>query len=421
MVALIDCNSFYCSCERLFRPDLRHKPVVVLSNNDGCAIALTDEAKALGIKMGTPAHMIDQETIKKHGVTMFSSNYTLYGDLSQRVMQTIGEFVPRMEIYSIDEAFADLSGIRIKDLEPLALKMRAAILQNIGIPVSIGIARTKTLAKMANRFAKKTKKQIGVHVAISQSQVNEILTFTEVGDVWGVGRQYQKKLIAHGITTAMQFSQLPLDWVLKEMTVVGIRTLKEMQQTPCIEWEFQASRKKNICTSRSFGTLLTDKKTIAEALSNYAVNCALKLRLNKSCAKAISIFIHTNPFRSQDKQYSRSINLEFPVATADTTAIVKYALKGLDIIYASGYNFLKVGVNVSELVPENEVQYGMFDTENRHRSQKLMGTMDKINATFGRNTLQLAVQSFDKKWKMRQNMLSQKFTTDISQILTINI
>lgn len=421
MIGIVDCNCFYASCERVFRPDLETKPVLVLSNNDGCAIALSDEAKALGIAMGTPAHFISKEMIHQHGVEIFSSNYTLYGDISKRVMDTIGTFVPAMEIYSIDETFIDLSGINADELENLAIKIRTTVKQHVGIPVTIGIAKTKTLAKMCNRFAKKIKKHMGVHVAATQQQVDEVLQFTGIGDVWGIGGQYKKMLLQHGVNTAYDFTQLPRQWVLKQMTVVGLRTYREMHQEPSIEWEFETPRKKNICTARSFGKLLTDKKTIAEALSNYASNVALKLRNDKSCAKAINVFLQTNPFRPEDKQYSRSITLELPVATNATNELVQYALKGLSYIYAEGYNFLKVGVTVSELVPDDEVQYGMFDETDRTKNSKMMKALDAINTIHGRDTVRLAVQGVKKTWKMRQARLSQRYTTDINQLLTVRI
>lgn len=421
MIGLIDCNSFYASCERVFRPDLERKPVLVLSNNDGCAISLTDEAKALGIKMGSPAHMIDEDVIKKHGVAMFSSNYTLYGDLSKRVMDTISAFVPRIEVYSIDEAFVDLDGIKASELEKIGHAIRSTVKKNVGIPVSIGIAKTKTLAKMANRFAKKTKKNIGVHVLNSQNEINEVLKFTEIQDVWGIGRQYASMLLENNVTHAIDFAQLPVDFVQKNMTVVGLRTLKEMQGMPCIEWEFETPRKKNICTGRSFGKLMSDKKLIAEAVASYAANCALKLRKDNSCASSLSVFINTNPFRPQDKQYARSINIDLPVATNATNEIVSYALKAFNYIYATGYNFLKAGVVVSGIVPEKNVQYGMFDDVNRKRNRKLMGVMDTINNTYGRDTLITASQGFAKTWKMRQAKLSKCYTTNMNQLLIVKI
>ncbi|MEP7263495.1 MAG: Y-family DNA polymerase [Bacteroidota bacterium] len=421
MIGIIDCNSFYASCERIFQPKLEGKPVIVLSNNDGCAIALTDEAKALGIKMGTPAHYIDKDVLLKNNVTMFSSNYTLYGDISKRVTDTIGEFVPRMEIYSIDEAFIDLSGIAMKDIEPLAHKIRQTIKQHIGIPVTIGIAKTKTLAKLCNRFAKKTKKDGGVHIATTQQQVDEVLHFTQIGDVWGIGAQHAKMLQLHKIKTAYDFIQLPQQWVLKEMTVVGLRMYRELMQQASIKWEFQPPRKKNIATGRSFGKLLSDAPTIAEALSNYAGNVALKLRQEKSCAKALTVFLNTNPFRPEDKQYARSITLELPVATNSTNEIVAYALKGFHYIYAEGYNFLKVGVNVGEIVPEENVQIGLFDETDRDKNNKVMKALDTINNIYGRDTVRLAVQGFEKKWKMRQARLSNRYTTNINQLLTVKI
>jgi DNA polymerase V len=419
MIALVDCNNFYASCERVFRPELEGKPVIVLSNNDGCAIAISDEAKAFGIKMAVPVHMIE-DIITKNNVSVFSSNYTLYGDMSARVMSTLSEFAPRMEVYSIDEAFIDFDGIPFRQLEPLATKIKKTVKQYVGIPVSVGVAPTKTLAKMANRFAKKTKKAIGVHVMQSQEEIDEVLKYTEVGDVWGIGAQHAKRLSLISIKTAFDFIQLPESWVRQNMTVVGLRMHKEMRGIPCIEWEFTRPKRKGICTSRSFGKLITDRKDIEEAIANFAANCALKLRNDKSCTNSVHVFIQTNPFRHQDKQFYRSMKVDTSVATNDTTEIIKYALQAFNFIFMEGYNFMKAGVMVTEIVPDNEIQQGLFDNRNRKRNSRLMNTMDSINNVHGKNCVRSASQGYERKWRLKAAKLSKCYTTDINQLLTIN-
>lgn len=415
MIALVDCNNFYCSCERVFQPSLEGKPLIVLSNNDGCAISLSDEAKAAGIKMGSPAHMITEE-LKKNNVTVFSSNYTFYGDMSQRVMSTIQEFVPRMEVYSIDETFVDFSDIPVDQMEQLGFKIKETVKQYTGIPVSIGIAPTKTLAKMANRFAKKTKKHIGVHLMRTSSEIDEVLQYTDIADVWGIGAQHATRLISLGVNKASDFVQLPEEWVRKNMSVVGLRMIKEMKGIPCIKWEFTQPKRKGIRTSRSFGKLMRDKRDIAEAVSNFAANCALKLRNDKTCAKEIEVFIQTNPFRNEDEQFYRSLKMQLPVASNDSSEIIKNALNLLDLIYCEGYNFMKAGVLVADIVPDNEIQQGLFDETNRTRSKKLMCALDNVNNIHGKNAIRVAAQGYEKRWAMRQANLSPCYTTDISKL-----
>jgi DNA polymerase V len=420
MIALIDCNNFYASCERLFNPLLQQKPVIVLSNNDGCVVARSDEAKALGIEMGTPAFMME-DLIRAHNVQVFSSNYTLYGDLSDRVMFTIGTFGDRVEIYSIDEAFLDLSSFRHYDLSAYGHTIRESVIKNTGIPVSIGIAPTKTLAKMANRFTKKTKKHIGVHCADTQDKITELLKFTEVKDIWGVGAQYAKLLTSNGFNTAFDFSNAPEEWVRKNMSVVGQRMYNELSGISCISWEYVPPKKKMICVARGFGKLLTEKKDILEALSNYTALVAAKLRTEKLATGVIHIFLQTNAHRQQDQQYFRSVNMQLPVASSSTPELIRYARKAFELIYRPGYNYNKTGCIAMELVPDNQVQYGIFDNENRERDSRLMKTLDAINRSFGKNLVRFALQGYGNKWKLRQQKLSPCYTTRIQDVLTIKI
>ncbi|WP_018615722.1 Y-family DNA polymerase [Segetibacter koreensis] len=419
MYALVDCNNFYVSCERLFNPKLEGRPVIVLSNNDGCAIARSEEAKALGIDMGTPAFMI-KEVIEKNEVAVFSSNYTLYGDLSDRVMKTLEGFVPRLEIYSIDEAFLDIHDLLHSDLLTLGMKIRNSIKQNIGIPVSVGIAPTKTLAKMANRFAKKKRKELGVHWAANERLTEEMLESTQVEDVWGIGHQYSLFLKRNGFKTALQLRNAPDEWIRKKMTVKGQRLLNELRGIPAIEWEFEAQPKKNICTSRSFGKLQSEKSEIKEALCNYAAACALKLRQQSSCCKKVNVFVQTNPHKTEDKQYSGSISIQLETPSNNTTEIIKYASKGFDIIFKEGYSYLKCGVIVMDLVPADQVQGSLFATK-KNKGKMLMETMDKVNRALGKEIVRLAVQGFEKRYRLKAEHLSPCYTTNINDILKVRI
>jgi DNA polymerase V len=418
MFALVDCNNFYCSCERVFDPSLNGRPVVVLSNNDGCVIARSEEAKEIGIRMAIPEYMI-RDVIQKHRVAVFSSNYTLYGDMSARVMKILASFVPAMELYSIDEAFLDTSALAYTDLLSLGIRIRRTVFQNTGIPVTIGIAPTKALAKIANRFAKKKFPDVGVHCLANDALIKQALEATAVGDVWGIGGQYAAMLSKKGILNAWQFSRLPAGWVKMKMSVVGQRLLQELNGIPTFSWELEPARKKNICTSRSFGTLSGKKDVLAEAISNHAASCALKLRNDTSCARLINVFIVTNQFRTQDKQYSGSITLEAEIPTNDSGEIIRYALKGLDIIFQPGHNYMKCGVLVSEIVPEEMLQSALFDKTDHKRNQDVMKAIDKINQSLGKETVRFAVQGFEKRYKLRQHHLSQRYTTHLDELLHI--
>ena len=418
MIALVDCNNFYFYCERLFNKMLYGKPVIVLSNNDGCAVARSEEAKAIGIKMGTPLFMIEA-LVKQHKVAVFSSNYTLYGDLSSRVMATLTKFSPQLEVYSIDEAFLDMTDMKMMDLLKIGINIREKVKQDIGIPVCVGIAPTKTLAKMANRYAKKKLRNIGVYYAYNDSMIDEMLRYTEVADIWGVGRKYASFLNSNGFKTAYDLKQAPDEWIRKNMTVQGERLLNELRGIPSKEWEFDPKRKKNICTSRSFGKLLTDKPTILEAVSNHTASCALKLRKEKSCASAILVFIHTNPHKATEPQYSRSVTVQLEAATNDTSILIKHASMGLDIIFKTGYRYMKCGVIVLDIVPDNEVQLSLFMGATDGRKKKILQALDQVNKSFGKDTLRFAVQGYQKEYRLKSAHLSKRYTTDINEVLEI--
>lgn len=416
MIALIDCNNFYVSCERVFDATLNKKPVIVLSNNDGCAISRSEEAKALGIQMAQPAFMIDEKIIA--GVKMFSSNYTLYGDMSARVMQVIKEFVPVTEVYSIDEIFADLSSLKFKDHAMLAKEIREAVGLCTGIPVSIGIAATKTLAKMANRFSKKRRITSGVFSAATKEAVDEMLAYTPVGGIWGIGKQHEIFLNKNGFYTAKDLLKAPEEWIRKNMSVVSQRILNELKGIPCIEWEKEPTARKNICTSRSFGKLVTDKKEMQQAVAKFTAACAEKLRREKSCAKKIQVFIQTNPHRPTDAQYFQSLTHPLPVATNTTTELIRYSLKALDLIFKAGYHYQKCGVVALDLIPQKNIQMGLFDVQPRERDKKLMSSMDNVNKHFGKDSVRLAVQEYDHEWKLKQQFLSPLYTTRFDQLPT---
>ena len=420
MIALIDCNNFYASCERLFKPALNKQAIVVLSNNDGCVIARSEEAKKLGIEMGALAFQMEDFFIKNN-VAVFSSNYTLYGSLSNRVLKTLSSFMGDIEVYSIDEAFLNTEWYKPEELYSLGISIKSTIMQNVGLPVSVGIAPTKTLAKMANRYAKKENREIGVYCLDTPQKINDILNYTQIGDVWGIGGQHRKRLLQNGIKTAADFITLSEDWVRTNMSVVGLRMLTELKGIPCIDWELEAPDKKGICTARSFGKLLSNKQDIAEALANYTHSCAVKLRNQKSCTSLINVFIQTNTHRTADKQYFNSISIPLNVATNTSNELIKFAMWGLDRIYRPGYNFKKVGVMMLNLIPETQIQGGLFDTANRERDNKLMKTLDACNKAFGKDLVRFATQGYNRNWKIKQERLSPCYTTNINQILTIRI
>jgi DNA polymerase V len=419
MYALVDCNNFYCSCERVFDPKLNGRPVIVLSNNDGCAISRSEEAKALGIAMASPVFMMEG-FLKKHGVAVFSSNYTLYGDMSARVMKVLAAFVPRMEIYSIDEAFLDLPGPGQPDLVQLGLTIKKTVQRHTGIPVTIGIGATKTLAKMANRFAKKKTRE-GVFWAANHRLTQEMLGATPVTGIWGIGKQHGMFLHNAGVHTAADFIRAPEDWVRTHLSVVGVRLLYELRGIPAIGWEEEPKPKKNICTSRSFGIPLAKKEDVREALVNYAAACAAKLRSQKTCCKTIRVFIHTNPHKTEQKQYQRSVGLSLDRPSNQSAHIIRYAARGLDLIFQEGYRYMKCGVIVSDLVPEAAIQSSMLGENDQARGKTIMQAMDQINKRLGKDAVRMASQGFEKTWRLKAERLSPRYTTRFDQIIEIRI
>ncbi|MDO6392072.1 Y-family DNA polymerase [Pontibacter sp. BT731] len=417
LFALVDCNNFYASCERVFDPSLNGRPIVVLSNNDGCVIARSNEAKALGIAMGEPAFKM-RDMIEQHDVQVFSSNYTLYGDMSKRVMNALATFTPSIEVYSIDEAFLDLGDFYQVDLTAYCRQMRNTVWRWTGIPVSVGVAPTKTLAKLANRLAKKSAKANGVLVLTDSKHLEEALKRTEVGDVWGVGRKYAKKLAYYGIHSAWDLRHASDAFVKKHMTVVGLRVVKELRGEPCADLEQTIPAKQNICTSRSFGHPVTTFSEIQEATTLYASRCAEKLRKQHCCAGALTVFVMTNPFATGE-QYYNSKTIQLPVATNSTLEMVQYASLALRSIYREGYRYKKSGVIVSGICPANQVQGDLLDPVDREKHQHLMQALDKLNQKLGRDVLFCGSQGTGKEWKLKREKLSPYYTTRLSDVVEV--
>jgi len=417
MIALVDCNNFYASCERVFQPHLENKPIVVLSNNDGCVIARSNEAKALGIKMGVPAFKM-QNIFDQKNVRVFSTNFALYGDLSNRVMQILSQEAPAIEVYSIDEAFLNLSGVT--KLNQFSIDLRAKVKQWTGIPVSIGVAPTKTLAKVANHVAKKYKKE-GVFVLKNENTINEVLRHISVDELWGVGRQYAKFLSNRGFVTAHDLVHADESWVKKNLTINGLRMIKELKGVSCYSLEHRPPRKKNICTSRSFGMEVKDLFELEEAVASYSAICAMKLRKENSLATSLLVFIKTNPFKDLNHQHNVCQKAVFDIPTNDSMDIAKQSLKLLKRMYKQGFSYKKAGVIVGDIVPDNNRQLSLFDQRNIFKKQRVMKALDQINTRMGRNKVRLAIQGFDRKWRLKQEKLSPCYTTRFSDMLNVEV
>ena len=379
--ALVDCNNFYTSCEKVFNPKLENKPVVVLSNNDGCIIARSKEAKEAGIKMGEPAFQI-KDILEKKKVHVFSANFALYGNMSARVMNVLSEFTPDLEIYSIDEAFLDITGIKENDFDLYAHKIKNTVLQWTGIPVSIGIARTKTLAKIANHIAKESEEYGSIRVLTDDHSIEQALAATPVEEVWGVGRQYCSFLRKHGIVDALALSKANDNWIKKHLRVVGLRTVEELRGKPCIAHEMNDAGKQVICTSRSFGSPMSDYTDVEEAVSAFASRCAAKLRRQHSCAGVLTVFVMTNLF-AKDPKYVNGKTIQLPVATNNTAEIINHAAGLLKMLFRKGYKYKKAGVILTGFIPEGEVQQSIWDNIDRKKQTELMGVIDKITSKHG--------------------------------------
>jgi len=413
---LIDCNSFYASCERVFRPDLAKVPIVVLSNNDGCVIARSYDAKPF-VKMGEPYFQIKHK-LKQHGIVPFSSNYALYGDMSERVMTLIESLVPAVEVYSIDEAFADLTGI--DDLDGLGRRIRSQVLRCTGIPVGVGIARTKTLAKLANHTAKRLQAQTGGVVNIcDQIKRDWVLRNTDVAEVWGVGRRMKMHLDAMGIKTAMDLAKADAWTLRKHFSVVIEKTARELAGTPCLELDEPDPPKQEICCSRMFGKRLKELPPIKEAVAAYMMRASEKLRAQKSLCKKIRVSIRTGMFNPEEAKYANGVVVDLPYPTDDVRLLTKAAVDALDGIFRPGFAYSKAEVLLLSLCQPGEYTDDLFAASQPTEATRVMAVLDQINGRWGRGTLRSASVPSCPDWAMRRELMSQSYTTRLDQLWTV--
>ncbi|MFD2529968.1 MULTISPECIES: Y-family DNA polymerase [Polaribacter] len=418
MFALIDCNNFYASCERVFNPNLQGKPVAILSNNDGCVISMSDEAKKLQLPFGAPIFKWEQ-FCKSNNITVLSSNYPLYGDMSTRVMNILAGFSPDIEVYSIDESFLELKGFENYDLSNYATKMRSKILKWTGIPTCVGIAPTKALSKVANKIARSNLKQSkGICIIDSEENRIKALKWTKIGNVWGIGSRLKKRLQAKGCETAYDFTQLPSDWVLKNFSIVEWRLQKDLQGISKIPLEDAVTSKKMIATTRSFENTYADLENITERISTFASSCAKKLREQNSNCHVITVFLRSNRF-DKNQAYlkeNKTVFLSYP--TDSTLTISSAAIAAVKTIFKEGVNYKKAGVIISGLVPNDNFQLNLFSHENP-KHKPLMSAIDNLNKKFKGDKIKLGNQDLNRTWKMKQNRLSKKFTTNINEVLIV--
>jgi DNA polymerase V len=418
MFALADANNFFCSCERLFRPDLQNKPVLVLSNNDGCVIARSNEVKKLGIKMGEPAFKIKEQIIK-HGITVFSSNYTLYGDLSKRIMSMLATFVPEIEVYSIDEAFLNFSGLEHFDLYQYGRQIVETTSKGTGIPISLGIAPTKTLAKVANKYAKKYPAYHSVCLIDTDEKRIKALKLFDISDVWGIGRKHAKFLAKYNIKTAYDFIQMPRKWARAQMTIAGEKIWCELNGEACIEFDPIIADKKQICVSRSFGQPVTELSDLKTAVTTFASLAAQQLRQQQSIANSMTIFLQTNYFRPELPQHNSYIEIKLLTATDSTLEIVKSAIDGLEKLYKANYQFKKAGVILQNITSKDARQQSLFHNIDYEKHSKLMTVIDNWNSGFNEQ-IKLASQINDNNnWKLKRTYLSPSYTTDWKDIIKV--
>lgn len=412
-IALIDCNNFYVSCERVFRPELNKKAVIVLSNNDGMAISRSNEAKALGIKMGVPFFKI-RDQVREHGVHVFSSNYALYADMSNRVMSILREYSPLQEVYSIDESFLELTGFN--DIDLRARAMRERVWRDTGIPVCVGVGSSKTLSKLANFVAKRHPKSQGVFDfnLLTDKQAESVFSNVPVEEVWGIGRQLTKSLDAIGIQTIQQLRTADIASLRKRFGVVMEKTVRELRGDACIELDESTPAKQQIINSRSFGQPVTEIEDLQDALAHFVSNAARKLRGQHSCAALLQVFIMTDRFRDDQPQYCPSISVPLPTPTASSMTLQRYAVAALDSMYRPGYCYKKAGVILSEIHPDTQYQSDMF--AGALDDPVLMATFDQINARFGKGTMKLSQDGSRRSWQMRQERKSPEYTTNWAEL-----
>lgn len=418
-IALVDCNNFYVSCERMFNPSLEGKPVVVLSNNDGCAVARSNEVKALGIKMGEPWFKMEK-IARQHGIIAYSSNYTLYGDLSARVMSILSAFSPQQEIYSIDECFLDLDGFDSDTLIDYGQTIRQTVKRNVGIPVCVGIADTKTLAKLANHCAK--KKLAGNEGVCDFGRLNNeersvLFASIPVGEVWGVGHRITTRLYAMDIRSVEDLRCTDPEYIRQQFSIVLERTVNELNGIPCIELEEAGKPRQQIMVSRSFGSEVTLLSDLSESVASFTMRAAEKLRHDGSVASSLCVYVRTNPFKEAEPQYQRSMIVPLSQPSSDTTRLVRAALMGLKAIYRTGYRYKKSGVLLMGLQPKDMIQATLFDNpEQQSRSDSRMRVMDAINRRMGQGSLYVAATGIRQRWVMRRERKSPNYTTEWGEI-----
>ncbi len=421
MFALVDCNNFYASCERVFRPDLNGKPIVVLSNNDGCIVARSNEAKALGIGMGEPAFKC-KDVLRKNKVQVFSSNYPLYGDMSRRVMSILSTYAPATEIYSIDEAFLRFENCETLyiDHHALGTRMRKDVQRSTGIPISVGFAPTKALSKVANRIAKKfPERTAGTYCIDSEAKRIKALRWLAVEDVWGIGPRYAKRLKRQGVHSAYQFTQLPDEHVRKEMSIVGLRLKRDLMGLPTLRLE-KRKAKQCIATTRSFDKMYTEFDQLRERVCTFAISCAEKLRQQNSCCSELSVFIRSNGHRKDLKQLNRSIRLKTSYPIQSNTELIRYAVCALQMLFVAGVHYKKAGVIVSSITPASSRQANLFQPLDA-KQQQLSKAIDEINHRIAPAKLKMACQNLKRTWIMNQNQLSQRYTTRWEEIIRVQV
>jgi len=408
--ALVDCNNFYVSCERVFSPHLDGRPVIVMSNNDGCVVSRSDEVKALGIGMGQPIYQV-RDIIRQNNVALYSSNYTLYGDMSRRVMETLGQFTPDIEIYSIDEAFLDLGGMPAADYAVLGQRIQETVKQWTGIPVSVGIGTTKTLAKLANQLAKRFPRTGGVLDLTDSSRLPNALASTPVEKIWGVGPRFTRRLRRAGIRNGLQLHDADDRWIRHVRGVMGLRTVHELRGITCFALDESPPPRQGIAHTRTFSRRVTRLDELREAAAAYATRAAEKLRQQKMAAGVVTIFVMTNLFEAKPRRFFKTRTFELPTPSSDTTVLIHLATRGVEEVFREGYEYKKAGVLLNSLVPEEQAPRSLFDSENWVRSRTLMQVIDSLNARYPSGTVGFAAAGLERTWQAKFRLRSPRFTT----------
>lgn len=421
--ALVDCNNFYASCEKLFDPKLKDRPVVVLSNNDGCVVARSAEVKALGIPMGVPWFKLRDEA-KRYGIIAFSSNYSLYADLSNRVVEVLSQFSPAIEVYSIDESFLELSGFERVGYQAYGAEIRQRVADWLGLAVCVGIGPSKTLAKLANHAAKKNlagAEGVCDFTTMSQAALDALFSHIEVGEVWGVGRKIEACLEEMGIRTVQQLRDADAELMRSKFSVVVERTVRELRGVSCLDLQEVVPEKQQIMSSRSFGQLVYDLAELEEAVASYVAKAAERLRNQDSLAVAVQVYIRTNVFKPEAPQYQRAVTVPLPEASSDTRVLTRWALRVLRRIFQPGFGYHKAGITLMNIVPATNQQFTLFASGGAvdARSQQLMGVLDGINGKYGRGTMRLAAEGVEKVWQMRRSNLSPRYTTEWGSLAVV--